>query len=299
MTTNNRGNMISAIIPTYRNPAYLDLCLRSATENAVQDSTEIIVVVDGFVEESQAILDKYGKSDKIAVLSYEKNQGMQAALNLGVANATNPYILIENDDNVFPPRWDERMCAVVHPNRVVTYNQVEPAPSIFNFVNRPELGRNAVEFRYNQWMKLEPTLAREEFTGDGRLFPFAISKRWYMAVGGFDTYYQSPFWCDVDFWLKLELTEQIEFVRYHGVHLFHFGSIATKNRGDTDADIFKKSEGFAAQQFYYKWGFIPDIVANVGRNNTKVPISGDLRGIHVNGNGMSLTANQPLTTRVG
>ena len=50
--------MISLVIPTYRNPEYLDICLRSAIENQV-NKNEIIVAVDGFIEESQHILDKY------------------------------------------------------------------------------------------------------------------------------------------------------------------------------------------------------------------------------------------------
>ena len=50
--------MISLIIPTYRNPEYLDICLKSAIE---QQSTknEIIVAVDGFMDESKDILEKY------------------------------------------------------------------------------------------------------------------------------------------------------------------------------------------------------------------------------------------------
>ena len=99
--------MISLIIPTYRNPDYLDICLKSAIEQQTNigkkvynsDNNEIIVVVDGFVEESQPVLDKY--KDNIKVLPLEQNQGMQQALNLGVMNAINEKILIVNDDNVF------------------------------------------------------------------------------------------------------------------------------------------------------------------------------------------------------
>ena len=40
---------ISVIIPTYKEPEYLDLCLKSAFEGQVNHN-EIIVVVDGFYE---------------------------------------------------------------------------------------------------------------------------------------------------------------------------------------------------------------------------------------------------------
>ena len=52
--------MISIIIPSYRNPKYLDICLQSAIEQA-DSVNEIIVAVDGFIEESQEVLDKYLK----------------------------------------------------------------------------------------------------------------------------------------------------------------------------------------------------------------------------------------------
>ena len=50
--------MISLIIPTYRNPKCLDICLKSAIEQQ-KGKNEIIVIVDGFVEESKDILEKY------------------------------------------------------------------------------------------------------------------------------------------------------------------------------------------------------------------------------------------------
>ena len=51
-----------------------------------------------------------------------------------------------------------------------------------------------------------------------------------MIVGGFDVMYQSPFICDWDFFLKLDLNG-IKFTRTHKANLYHFGSTATKNRG--------------------------------------------------------------------
>ena len=122
--------MISLIIPTYRNPSYLDICLKSAIEGQTTDN-EIIVVVDGYVDESQTILDKY--KDKIKVLPLDENRGMQTALNLGVFNSSNEKILIINDDNVLCPEWDT-IASEVKERSVLTINQIEPTgPGIFNF----------------------------------------------------------------------------------------------------------------------------------------------------------------------
>ena len=49
--------MISTIIPTYKSPSVLDLCLQSAIEGQ-QNKNQIIVVVDGFYNLNKEVLDK-------------------------------------------------------------------------------------------------------------------------------------------------------------------------------------------------------------------------------------------------
>lgn len=270
--------MITAIIPTYRNPVYLDLCLRSATENRQNEATEIVVIVDGYPQESEEVLAKY---DGISVVTLDQNMGMQYALNIGVMNAKNEWVFIMNDDNVFGVEWDTSMWKAISAqkftildieNTCIQINQVEPTTSIFDYVTK-DLGKTAADFKYNDWLEFEQTLAQpEHYTANGRLFPFLLTKKWYMTVGGFDTFYKSPFWCDCDFWLKLELTKQIKFCRWHGCHLYHFGSVATKGRGDAEAQSFIRSEASAATTFGYKWGFIPNLVDNAkSNNNSKLP----------------------------
>ena len=103
-----------------------------------------------------------------------------------------------------------------------------------------------------------------------------------MAVGGFDVFYKSPFWCDCDFWLKLELIKDLHFFRYRGTHLYHFGGTATKTRKDVEALMFQKSESEAAQTFGYKWGFIPDLVQATQRGNSKLPLDNTVKGVTFN-----------------
>jgi glycosyltransferase involved in cell wall biosynthesis len=50
--------MISVIIPTYKSPDALDLCLRSAIEGQ-QNQNQIIVVVDGFYDINKEVLEKW------------------------------------------------------------------------------------------------------------------------------------------------------------------------------------------------------------------------------------------------
>ena len=206
---------ISIIIPTYRNPEYLD---------------------------------KY--KDNIQVLDLGENQGMQQALNLAVMNATNEMIFIVNDDNVFCKDYDLAILDILKDREktVLTVNQIEPTGP-------------------------GPSINEDEVTIDGGIFPFAMYKKYYMAVGGFDTTYQSPFICDWDFFLKLDLID-LKFCRTHKAHLYHFGSSATKN--GKEGELFKATEGPAADVFMYKWGMPPSLF----ENNSHRPKGTSIRGIN-------------------
>jgi glycosyltransferase involved in cell wall biosynthesis len=253
--------MISVIIPTYRNPKYLDLCLESLL-NGQTNVNQIIVIVDGYVEESTAILQKY---NGIEVIELQENKGMQAAINMGVWNATSEKILIINDDNVFPKNWDTRIEEQYHPNTIMTINQIEPTgPGMFNFPV-VDCGRTVETFDMEKFLTEEQTLSKNLITNDGNIFPFLINKKWFMAVGGFDTWYNSPNLCDWDFFLKLQLIPTIGYARMHHVHLYHFGSVSTKK--NAESAVFIEREQFAFEQYTYKWGFSP----YNGINNTKLP----------------------------
>jgi len=262
--------MISLIIPTYKSPEHLDICLKSAIENQA-NKNEIIVSVDGFIEESQHILDKY--QDDIQILDMGVNQGMQTALNLAVMNASNEIICIINDDNVLSKDWDVIIEKEYNPNSVLTINQIEPTgPGIFNFPVK-DFGKIPSEFKYNDFISYEPSIRKEVMTLDGGIFPFVISKKNYMIVGGFDTMYQSPFICDWDFFLKLDLNG-VNFTRTHNLHFYHFGSAATKN--GKEGNKFKQTEHPAAQMFMYKWGIAPQLF----ENNSHRPKNHTIKGIN-------------------
>ena len=241
--------MISVIIPTYRNPKCLDICLKSALENQTYEN-EIIVVIDGFVDESQHIIDEY--SNRVSFIPVEVNSGMQYALNVGTYNANNEWILIVNDDNVFPKDWDTMLEKDFEDKLVITPNQIERKPSIFNFVTLNFGGVD--DFDFKRYTDEEQNHREDELTNDGEIFPFVMQKKYYMAVGGFDTIYDSPFICDWDFFLKLELIG-CKFSRSRKLNFYHFGSMATKN--GSESDRFKESEVNAAETFIYKWGFQP------------------------------------------
>jgi glycosyltransferase involved in cell wall biosynthesis len=249
--------MISTIVPSYKNPKCLEICIRSFIDTLYYSSNELICVIDGHIQLYESLINKYQPHNNIHFILNENNQGMPFSINNGVYYASSQWILIINDDNVFPMSWDSTLYKYRSSDLVISPNQIEKHPSIFNFIQH-DFG-DVNNFRYDEFLKAEPSFRQSGLSNDGEIFPFFMSKKLFMAVGGFDLIYPSPFVCDWDFFLKLELLNT-KFSRTRDINFYHFGSVATKKSKDrTDADKFSNSEIIASQVFYKKWGFQPHI----------------------------------------
>lgn len=268
--------MISAIVPSFKNPKCLQFCIRSFLDTRKINS-ELICVIDGFPELYDEIINKYAEHDSVHFLVNKDNKGMPFAINVGVYSANYENILVINDDNVFPKEWDEILLSQLEPNTIVSPNQIESTDSIFNFI-KYDFG-SVENFRYNEFLETEPTFRKNlDLTLDGEIFPFCMSKKLFMSVGGFDLIYPSPFICDWDFFLKLELLD-IKFYRTRAVNFYHFGSVSTKKSNDTEmADNFKYGENIAYHIFAQKWGFTPTI--SRPSNSHKPNINQNIKGIN-------------------
>ena len=255
--------MFSIIIPSYKNPKYLDFCLNSIIENQTFEN-QIIAIIDGYVDMYKDVFKKY--RGKVDFLKFDENRGMQTAINLGVYNSDHNKLLIINEDNVFAQKWDEKLQDLPIVNTVWTINQIEPfGPGMFNFpvVN---CGTDCDKFDVKKFHETEKELSKNESTDDGHIFPFIIHKSNFMIVNGFDTLYDSAFVCDWDFFLKLELA-QCTFKRTHRTFLYHFGSKSTKNREGEDCEReFVKGQHRAVETFRYKWGCSP----RNGKDNCRI-----------------------------
>ena len=237
--------MFSVIIPTYKEPEHLDLCLKSAFEGQVNNN-EIIVVVDGFYELNKPILDKY---PKVNVLDLGSNQGLSVATNWGVYNATHDYILVVNDDNVFPRNWDYKLTQFKQKGIVVSLNQIEPNPSMFSQFIIKDLGKSPEEFDLKAYWDFEDTQYKQAEL-NGSTLPFMMNKYDYLAVGGWDVMYPSPHVVDWDFFLKCEYVGYIMKRAY--VNFYHFAGAATRKTHEQSAESTRKEQS-AHQFFNTKW----------------------------------------------
>lgn len=242
--------MISVIIPTYKSPDALDLCLESAIKGQ-NHSNEIIVVVDGYFEINREVITKH--ADNISVLDLIENNGTCRAINMGVYNATNEIVLITNDDNVFPKDWDTNIMAAMDKNSVLSPNQIEPYESMFRQFIIKDLGRNPSEFNLHDFWDYEKLVRKNKKDDSGSTFPICISKLDFLRVGGFDDRYPSlaGFVADWDFFLKCELSG-MKMVRTYATNFYHFVSVSSKSK--TQTEEAKRHEYNCHQYFRYKWG---------------------------------------------
>ena len=243
------SGLISVIIPTYKEPEVLDLCLRSAIQGQM-NKNQIIVVVDGFYDLNKDVLEKY--KDNIEVLVLDENLGLARATNLGVYNAKHELILIVNDDNVFPMSWDSALLSDYVPNSVIAPNQIEPTPSMFKQFVIADLGRDPKTFRLRAFWDYEVRLARVLQETSGSTLPIFMAKKDYMRVGGWDENYPGAWVVDWDFFLKCTISG-MHMLRTYKTHFYHFVSVGTES---TPEEIQSKREKEAACHNYatYKWG---------------------------------------------
>jgi glycosyltransferase involved in cell wall biosynthesis len=240
--------MISVIIPTYKSPEMLDLCLKSVIEGQ-QIKNQIIVVVDGFYDLNKHILEKY--KDNIDILNLEENVGLCRATNLGVYNAINDLILIVNDDNVFPKNWDLHLKEDYTNNSVLTPNQIEPHPSMFSQFHIKDLGKNVNEFDLDRFQEYEKILNEVTYIKtveeSGSTLPIFMSKTDYLKVGGWDENYENGMVADWDFFLKCQLSN-LKMLRTYKCHFYHFASLSVNGTKRQQA------EQHGHMYAVYKWG---------------------------------------------
>ena len=241
--------MISVIIPTYKEPEALDLCLKSAILGQKQDN-QIIVVVDGFYDINKEVIENY--KDKINVLDLQVNMGLTKATNLGVYTAQFDKILIVNDDNVFPYEWDNRLLDSYRKNSVIAPNQIEPIPSIFKQFVIEDLGGDPITFDLQLYWNFESKIKEHRIEQSGNTLPIFMSKKDYLMVGGWDESYPGAWVVDWDFFLKCELAG-LKMLRSYHLHFYHFVSIVTETIVEED-NRKQIKERECHEYFKYKWG---------------------------------------------
>ncbi|WFE25710.1 glycosyltransferase family 2 protein [Solwaraspora sp. WMMD791] len=184
--------LLSLIIPVYRVEKYLAACLDSILDQHC-DEVEIVAVDDASDDRSGAILAEYAQRHRqITVVTMDRNSGLGAARNAGIAHASGRYVWCVDSDDWLPAG---SLAAVVErlrqtdPEILITgYARVYPdgrveehpvtdiapgrqLPTVFSFADEPGL----LDIL---WIACNKIIDRERLIGSGVTF----QSGWYEDV---------------------------------------------------------------------------------------------------------------------
>ena len=97
----------SIIVPVYNAEKYLDHCIESVLAQNSASEFELILVNDGSRDGSAAICDRYAEINSHIHVIHQKNQGVSAARNAGIAAAKGQYVLFLDSDDIWPDKMLE------------------------------------------------------------------------------------------------------------------------------------------------------------------------------------------------
>ncbi len=118
--------IVSIIIPVYNTDKYLHETLSSISAIQIPDM-EVIIIDDGSTDNSSQIANEYVANSTNARLIVQKNQGVSAARNTGVAQAKGKYILPFDSDDIICENFIDEAVRVLENDeqvKVVTSNAV-------------------------------------------------------------------------------------------------------------------------------------------------------------------------------
>lgn len=103
---------VSIIIPIYKAQERLEACLTSCLHQSMED-WEAVCVDDGSPDGSGEIADAFAAKDSRFVVIHQKNSGVSAARNHGLAAARGNYItMLDSDDELAPDALEKMVQAM-------------------------------------------------------------------------------------------------------------------------------------------------------------------------------------------
>jgi len=112
---------VTIIIPTFNRSHFLKECL-DAIFRQTQTPSEIIVVDDGSIDDTGAVLEEYSRA--VRVIRHE-NKGKAASLNVAIEAASNAWVWVIDDDDIVSDDALERLQHTIkmNPNADFVYGK--------------------------------------------------------------------------------------------------------------------------------------------------------------------------------
>ena len=104
--------MVSIIVPVYNARRYLHRCVASILEQSLQD-LQLILVDDGSADGSGTLCDEFAAKDSRVTVLHQKNAGVSAARNAGLAVAKGEFVgFVDADDAITPDAYEQAVNAI-------------------------------------------------------------------------------------------------------------------------------------------------------------------------------------------
>ena len=113
----------SVVIPAYNVVDYLDECLESVLNNLLEDY-EIVLIDDGSSDGTSNLVDEWAQRDLRVKTVHQRNGGLSAARNAGIAVARGRYVVFLDADDCLAPWALVDLSNIIHsasePDVVIT-----------------------------------------------------------------------------------------------------------------------------------------------------------------------------------
>jgi glycosyltransferase involved in cell wall biosynthesis len=171
-------DLVSVVVPAYNAEKTLLRTLKSACRQS-HENLEIIVVDDGSIDRTAAIVEELSRSEKRLHLIQQENKGVAAARNRGIAEARGKYIApLDADDIWHPTKIDKQVRLMADGPRiglVYTWYRIVDGDDRICDTPRPRWARGDVYAR----------LVIENFVGNASS-PL-IRRKLLEQIGGYNT----------------------------------------------------------------------------------------------------------------
>lgn len=99
---------ISVIVPVYKVEPYLERCVQSILSQTFTDF-ELLLIDDGSPDRCPELCEEFAQNDWRVRVIHQKNQGLSAARNKGIENASGKYLAFIDSDDWIHPEMLERL----------------------------------------------------------------------------------------------------------------------------------------------------------------------------------------------
>jgi glycosyltransferase involved in cell wall biosynthesis len=195
--------IVSVVMPVYNGAKYLQDSIDSILNQTFKDF-EFIIVNDGSIDETPAILNEYQlKDNRVKVIHLQENAGVANARNLGVSAAVGKWIAVQDSDDISLPNRLERQLQFVE-----THKETIAVGSLIKCIP----GRYSDNKDYHEYLKStekwsNALFTREQIKGNRFISTPVVNgsvlflKEIFERVGGYNNNYRIGE--DFDLWIKM------------------------------------------------------------------------------------------------